>query len=154
MSPFTRRGHTQTSTSEWAALLRYKHVASTTATRVRHRGAQRRSLAFVRLHPPTPASVDSIDDDSVWTTHDPPPPSVGPDMTARDLFALEMWHLPVICARDYGDHETAYDIWDNRLSPGIKHVWEHCVQLYISERQLTSPLSFAAAPPWWMKAPV
>lgn len=143
MNPFTRKRNSETSIAEWITFLRYSFLSPVTATRSRHRSAQRQNVA---------CPVKEIPDEKSWDSSDILPPVVGPQMTAVDLFALEMWHLPIVCPKEFSDQATARQLWEAFLTTEQRTCWETAVRIYISLRERPGPLSFEAVQPWWLSA--
>lgn len=108
-------------------LLEYEHVQVSTMTRRNYR---------------TKVSSVAVD----W-------PTIGPEMTAKDLFLVEMWHLPLAFSRVLADTTSAADIWDN-LDSESQNIWNSCLEFYLEKRMNpNSPFSFNNVKPWWYSIP-
>eukprot|EP01053_Blabericola_migrator_P004705 Blabericola_migrator_1__4704@NODE_2483_length_2699_cov_114_175152_g1556_i0_p1_GENE_NODE_2483_length_2699_cov_114_175152_g1556_i0NODE_2483_length_2699_cov_114_175152_g1556_i0_p1_ORF_typecomplete_len626_score67_16_NODE_2483_length_2699_cov_114_175152_g1556_i06952572 len=127
--------------SDWVSLLAYHHVNPNTATRQLHRAAQRADFRQQGFSTVAPCPK--------WTTEHEPPPQVGPHMTALDLFKLEMWHLPVVCLKDFEDCHTVTMVWESFLTDDDRLVWEDILERYRETRSAVGPLSFESILPWW-----
>ncbi|EPR59067.1 hypothetical protein TGGT1_254320 [Toxoplasma gondii GT1] len=83
-------------------------------------------------------------------------PTVGPSMTGRDLFLLEMWLAPELC-RDLQPPSTLsqlrrqlLNLWEEKLTPEQREVYnEVIVRRYTEERQGVEEWKFENSPPWW-----
>eukprot|EP01054_Gregarina_sp_Poly1_P009690 Gregarina_sp_Poly_1__9689@NODE_614_length_7136_cov_56_931815_g470_i0_p1_GENE_NODE_614_length_7136_cov_56_931815_g470_i0NODE_614_length_7136_cov_56_931815_g470_i0_p1_ORF_typecomplete_len639_score66_46_NODE_614_length_7136_cov_56_931815_g470_i020643980 len=138
-----RRAVVEPATNDWNALLKYTYVNPSTSSRQLHRLTQRTDFRMQRLMsgsaPPPPEE---------WRS-DSPPPLVGPEMSAYDLFRLEMWHLPVVCQRDFGDSDQATTLWKSYLTDEDRQAWEVSLAAYKVARMHPGPLSFDSIRPWW-----
>eukprot|EP01055_Gregarina_sp_Pseudo9_P003149 Gregarina_sp_Pseudo_9__3148@NODE_333_length_3135_cov_26_604005_g313_i0_p1_GENE_NODE_333_length_3135_cov_26_604005_g313_i0NODE_333_length_3135_cov_26_604005_g313_i0_p1_ORF_typecomplete_len649_score97_82_NODE_333_length_3135_cov_26_604005_g313_i010683014 len=132
-------------TNDWASLLKYYYVNPSTSSRQRHRIAQRADFRQQRF-----ASAFANQCLEEWRS-DSPPPEVGPSMTPYDLFRLEMWHLPVVCQRDFTETDEASALWTSFLTREDRHAWGIALTAYKIARMQPGPLSFKQVLPWWQQ---
>ncbi|CBZ50391.1 conserved hypothetical protein [Neospora caninum Liverpool] len=104
------------------------------------------------------ATQERATEDGQWCTRNCMFPSVGPSMTGRDLFLLEMWLAPELC-RDLQPPSTLgelrrqlLNLWEEKLTAEQREVYnEVIVRRYTEERQGVEEWKFENAPPWWKK---
>lgn len=143
----TKRAVAESAANDWSDLLRYHHINPNTSSRQSFRIAQRADFRQRRLlnDPTIPPAAE-------WATDaTQQPPTVGPQMTALDLFRLEMWHLPVVCQRDFADTDQASELWTTYLTQEDRDAWEIALTTYKIARLQPGPLSFDKIQPWWTK---
>lgn len=71
-------------------------------------------------------------------------------MSPKDLFLLEMWHLPLFCGGSLGSGVTAESIWEEVLSDGERGAWKDIRDEYVKARTQDNALNFRAVSPWWL----